>query len=225
MIQESSIVVEAQHVHKQVPIGTSSLVILEDINLTISVGQTVAIVGSSGSGKTTLLSILSGLDLPSSGSVTVDGQVISQMNEDQRAKVRNKKIGIIFQTFQLIPSLTALENVLMPLELSGHQDAIECAHTSLSRVGLSARLDHYPEQLSGGEQQRVAIARAFAFSPRILFADEPTGNLDRKTGKTIIDQLLELNSHHHSTLVIVTHDPDLASICQSKYTLEEGSLV
>lgn len=225
MMQESSMLVQARQVHKQVFIGTSTLVILEDINLTISAGQTVAIVGSSGSGKTTLLSLLSGLDLPTSGSVTLDGQVISQMNEDQRAMVRNKKIGIIFQTFQLIPSLTALENVLMPLELSGYQDALECALASLSRVGLGARLDHYPEQLSGGEQQRVAIARAYAFSPKILFADEPTGNLDRKTGKKIIDQLLELNNKHQSTLVIVTHDPDLANICQTQYTLEEGRLV
>lgn len=215
----------AEHLHKQVYTGSASLVILDDINLSISAEQTVAILGSSGSGKTTLLSLLSGLDKPTQGTITIEDQVISGMNEDQRAAVRNKKIGIIFQTFQLIPYLTALENVLMPLELSKYSDANDIAKFSLSKVGLSARLNHYPEQLSGGEQQRVAIARAFAISPKILFADEPTGNLDSKTAKHIIELLLELNQNNHSTLVIVTHDVALAKICHQQYVLENGKLI
>lgn len=199
--------------------------ILDDINITIDEGQSVAILGASGSGKTTLLSLLSGLDLPSSGTITVNNIIISTMSEDERALVRNKNIGIIFQTFQLIPSLSALENVLMPLELSGFDDANNVAQLWLKRVGLQQRMEHYPAQLSGGEQQRVAIARAFAVSPRILFADEPTGNLDQNTGEQIIELLHELNNKHNTTLVIVTHDQALADSCSNKYYIEAGKLV
>lgn len=216
--------VQASHVHKQVHSGETSLTILEDINLTIHAGQTVAILGSSGSGKTTLLSLLAGLDLPTRGEIMLDGQRISELDEDARARVRNNNIGIIFQTFQLIPSLSALENVLMPLELGGVAQAEHVAREWLSNVGLANREHHYPAQLSGGEQQRVAIARAFAIAPKILFADEPTGNLDRTTGKQVIDLLHTLNQEHDTTLVIVTHDTALADSCSKHYQIEAGRL-
>lgn len=225
MSTNTSTLVGAANVHKQVLSGESTLVILDDINLTINEGQTVAILGASGSGKTTLLSLLAGLDLPSSGTITIDNKVISDMSEDQRASVRNKNIGIIFQTFQLIPSLTALENVLMPLELSNYKDPDDIAALWLNRVGLKDRMHHYPAQLSGGEQQRVAIARAFGVSPKILFADEPTGNLDQATGEQVIQLLHELNKTHNTTLVIVTHDQVLADSCDHQYRIEAGHLV
>lgn len=210
--------------HKEVQSGSTMLTILNDINLTIHTGQTVAILGASGSGKTTLLSLLSGLDLPTRGTITIENKIISNLSEDQRAIVRKKNIGIIFQTFQLIPSLTALENVLMPLELSAVSDAKDAAESWLRRVGLQDRIHHYPAELSGGEQQRVAIARAFAISPKILFADEPTGNLDQKTGEQIIALLHELNDKHNTTLVIVTHDTPLADSCNVKYHIDAGKL-
>jgi putative ABC transport system ATP-binding protein len=202
----------------------TTLTILDGLELAIHVGQSVAIVGRSGSGKTTLLSLLAGLDLPTRGEVTLDGQKLSQLDEDGRAEFRAGRIGFVFQSFQLLASLTALENVMLPAELAGHRDARARAQAALDRVGLSARLAHYPFQLSGGEQQRVAIARAFAGSPRILFADEPTGNLDTTTGAHIIELLFDLNREQGATLVMVTHDTDLASRCDRVLTLEGGRL-
>ena len=194
-----------------------SLQILNGINVEIKKGDSLAIVGRSGSGKTTLLGLLAGLDLPSEGAVYILDRNLSEMNEDQRAELRAQHIGFIFQSFQLLPSLSALENVMLPLELRGDKNAQNDAAKFLERVGLAERLNHYPHQLSGGEQQRVAIARAFACRPSILFADEPTGNLDRETGQQIITLLFELNRTEHTTLVMVTHDDSLAKMC--KYTL------
>ena len=190
--------------------------------MTIAKGDSAAIVGASGSGKTTLLSILAGLDLPSSGSVWLDEQEITSLNEDQRASVRAELVGFIFQSFQLLPALNALENVMLPLELAGHSSPDDRASEWLTKVGLSTRLKHYPRQLSGGEQQRVAVARAFASEPKILFADEPTGNLDKKTGQQIADLLFELNNELDTTLVLVTHDELLAQRCQHQYRIEDG---
>ncbi len=190
--------------------------------MTIAKGDSAAIVGASGSGKTTLLSILAGLDLPSSGSVWLDDQEITSLNEDQRAKVRADLVGFIFQSFQLLPALNALENVMLPLELAGISKPDDRATEWLNKVGLSSRLKHYPRQLSGGEQQRVAVARAFASQPKILFADEPTGNLDKKTGQQIADLLFELNNELNTTLVLVTHDELLAQRCQHQYHIEDG---
>ncbi|MEL7400899.1 MAG: ATP-binding cassette domain-containing protein, partial [Pseudomonadota bacterium] len=184
-----------------------------------------AIVGASGSGKSTLLGILAGLDVPSSGTVAFQGQDITALNEEQRAAIRAKHVGFVFQSFQLLPGLTAIENVMMPLELHGDSDAKGKAEFFLTRVGLQERLHHYPKQLSGGEQQRVAIARAFASRPDILFADEPTGNLDTATGAHIIDLLFEMNREHKTTLVLVTHEQRLAERCHSRLTLEAGEVV
>jgi Predicted ABC-type transport system involved in lysophospholipase L1 biosynthesis, ATPase component len=199
--------------------------ILSSTNLIINRGESVAIIGESGSGKTTLLSLLAGLDLPSSGSVMIAGKDITLMDEDGRAALRNTLIGFVFQSFQLLPSLTALENVMLPLELSGSSKAEADARNLLHRVGLSQRLKHTPKQLSGGEQQRVALARAFVTQPEILFADEPTGNLDSKTGAYIVDLLFELNVEKHTTLVLVTHDESLAARCDRLIRLEAGSVV
>ena len=205
--------------------GTSTLAVLRDVSFEIAQGSFVAIVGPSGSGKTTLLGLLAGLDLPSRGSVILDHADLTKLDEDARAKLRGEKVGFIFQSFQLIPTLTAAENVQVPLELRGRADAAERAQDLLSRVGLGDRTDHFPAELSGGEQQRVAIARAFANEPRILFADEPTGNLDGTTGARIVELLDELNRESGATVVIVTHDLTLAEHAQRIIRLKDGLVV
>jgi putative ABC transport system ATP-binding protein len=197
----------------------------EKVGFVIGRGDTVAIVGASGSGKSTLLALMAGLDTPSSGSVALDGEPMSSLDEDGRARVRGEKVGVVFQSFQLLPSLTALENVMLPLELRGDADAESPARAILAKVGLAARLGHYPRQLSGGEQQRVALARAFVTRPSLLFADEPTGNLDTHTGQSIIELLFELNSAAGTTLVLVTHDEHLAVRCGRMLRLDSGRLV
>lgn len=216
--------VEAISLNKYVTSSEASLTILDDLNLAVQHGERVAIVGRSGSGKSTLLGLLAGLDSPSSGKVLIDGTEISRLDEDGRAAVRGRKMGFVFQSFQLLPSLTALENVMLPLQLAGREDARSQAEAALSRVGLEQRLSHYPKQLSGGEQQRVAIARAFAPRPAILFADEPTGNLDADTGQQIIDLLFSLNEEIGTTLILVTHDNALAARCQRRLLLNHGRL-
>ncbi len=207
--------------------GGRPLTVLSDVNLSIEQREVVAIVGPSGSGKTTLLGLFAGLDLPSAGSVTLDGQNLSELSEDERALLRAQNVGFVFQSFQLIPTLTALENVLVPLELlpGGTPQGDDRAAELLERVGLGARFDHYPAQLSGGEQQRVGLARAFANDPAILFADEPTGNLDADTGRHVIELLLELNREAGTTLVLVTHDFDLASRSQRTVRLSGGRVI
>ncbi len=212
-------------VNKIVPLPGSTLTILSDISFTIDHGETVAIVGASGSGKSTLLSLLAGLDLPSSGSISLAGVELTTSNEDQRAALRAGKVGFVFQNFQLLQTLTALENVMLPLELRGDDNAEQRARVTLAQVGLSERLGHYPRQLSGGEQQRVAISRAFVTSPALLFADEPTGNLDSATGQSIIELLFKLNDEFDTTLVLVTHDEKLARRCQRILRLDSGRLV
>lgn len=216
--------VEAISLNKYVTSSDASLTILDDLNLAVQHGERVAIVGRSGSGKSTLLGLLAGLDSPSSGKVLIDGTEISRLDEDGRAAVRGRRMGFVFQSFQLLPSLTALENVMLPLQLAGREDARSQAEAALSRVGLEQRLSHYPKQLSGGEQQRVAIARAFAPRPAILFADEPTGNLDADTGQQIIDLLFSLNEEIGTTLILVTHDNALAARCQRRLLLNHGRL-
>jgi putative ABC transport system ATP-binding protein len=218
-------IVRAAGLTKQVDTGRSQLTILADVSLEIAAGEAVAIVGASGSGKTTLLGLLAGLDLPSSGRVHIDGTDLSALDEDGRATLRRRLVGFVFQSFQLLPALTALENVMLPMELAGGRDAREAARALLTRVGLAPRLDHYPRQLSGGEQQRVAIARAFAGPPRLLFADEPTGNLDATTGEEIVDLMFDLNREHHTTLLLVTHDEKLATRCRRRLRLDAGRLV
>lgn len=205
--------------------GTAALAVLKDVSFEIPTGAFVAIVGPSGSGKTTLLGLLAGLDLPSRGSVILDGADLTRLDEDARAKLRGEKVGFIFQSFQLIPTLTAQENVQVPLELRGRRDAADKARDLLTRVGLADRRDHFPTQLSGGEQQRVAIARAFANEPRILFADEPTGNLDGATGEKIVALLDTLNRESGATIVIVTHDLQLAEHAQRVIRLKDGVVV
>lgn len=221
----SESVIVASHLSKVVRSSEAELTILDDVSLSIERGASVAIVGASGSGKSTLLSLLAGLDLPTRGEVQLAGQALSGLNEDQRAALRAEHVGFVFQSFQLLSSLTALENVMLPLELHGRSDARERAATLLQRVGLGERTSHYPRQLSGGEQQRVAIARAFASEPKILFADEPTGNLDATTGHRITDLLFELNREQGTTLVMVTHDDRLAERCQGALRIEAGRLV
>ena len=203
--------------------GGRPLTVLKDITFALEDGAFLAIVGPSGSGKTTLLGLLAGLDLPASGRVWLDGADLTVMTEDERARIRSAKIGFVFQSFQLIPTLTARENVQVPLELRGEPSRAR-ADELLGQVGLGDRLDHYPAQLSGGEQQRVALARAFSIRPRILFADEPTGNLDASTGRTIIDLILELNEAEGTTLVLVTHDPDIASRARRTIRLSDGRI-
>ncbi|WP_022949394.1 MAG: ABC transporter ATP-binding protein [Methylohalobius sp. ZOD2] len=215
----------AENVNKSVTTSEGPLDILTDVNLTIPAGETVAVVGVSGSGKSTLLSILAGLDLPTSGRVRLDGVALTDLDEDGRAELRGKTVGFVFQSFQLLPSLTALENVMLPLELKGEREAAAQAEALLARVELSHRLQHYPRQLSGGEQQRVALARAFVTRPRVLFADEPTGNLDRRTGQHVIDLLFELNRAHATTLVLVTHDEALAQRCRRSIVLDAGRVL
>ncbi|MFV2057657.1 MAG: ABC transporter ATP-binding protein [Thiohalomonadales bacterium] len=201
------------------------LTILHQVDMLIQSGETVAIVGPSGSGKSTLLGLLAGLDTPSSGQVSLAGHELSTANEDQRAEIRAEKVGFVFQSFQLIQGLNALENVMLPLELKSENDAQRLATEILGRVGLADRLSHFPSQLSGGEQQRVAIARAFVSTPTILFADEPTGNLDKKTAETIINLLFEINQENNTTLVLVTHDVQLAEKCARQIRLEGGKIV
>ncbi|MBT3462046.1 MAG: ABC transporter ATP-binding protein [Gammaproteobacteria bacterium] len=218
--------IKTNNVSKVVETSEGRLVILEGITLEINQGESVAIVGASGSGKTTLLSLLAGLDSPSDGKIVLGGdQDITVMSEAQRAKLRGEMVGFVFQTFQLLSSLSALENVMLPGELRGDPQAEHNAKKLLDRVGLGHRLQHYPRQLSGGEQQRVAIARAFASNPKILFADEPTGNLDAKTGAKIIDLLFELNADFGTTLVLVTHDARLAARCERSILIDAGHLV
>ena len=209
---------------KRVSTAESELEILRGIDLEIKHGETAAIVGASGSGKSTLLGLLAGLDAPSSGEITLDGTNIVNLDEDERATLRSEKVGFVFQNFQLLPALTALENVMLPLELAGIDGAREKSEEFLSRVGLAERFHHYPRTLSGGEQQRVAIARAFASQPLILFADEPTGNLDTTTGATVVELLFGLNKEEGTTLVLVTHDNTLADRCQRKFTMTAGHL-
>jgi len=209
---------------KRVSTAESELEILRGIDLEIKRGETAAIVGASGSGKSTLLGLLAGLDAPSSGEITLDGTNIVNLDEDERATLRSEKVGFVFQNFQLLPALTALENVMLPLELAGIDGAREKSEEFLSRVGLAERFHHYPRTLSGGEQQRVAIARAFASQPLILFADEPTGNLDTTTGATVVELLFGLNKEEGTTLVLVTHDNSLADRCQRKFTMMAGHL-
>ncbi len=221
----SEAVISASNLHKRVISPAGELNLLHGVELSIAPGDTVAIVGASGAGKSTLLGLLAGLDSPSEGRVCIDGEDLFALNEDGRARLRGEKVGFVFQAFQLLPNLTALENVMLPLELAGRRDAGQVAAGVLERVGLKGRFDHYPKQLSGGEQQRVAIARAFAPHPRVLFADEPTGNLDRRTGERIIDLLFQLNAEQGTTLVLVTHDVHLATRCRHQLELDEGKLV
>ena len=216
------LVIRAHDVRKVVPTAEGDLVILDGIDLEINAGATVAIVGASGSGKTTLLGILAGLDLPTAGSVELVGHPLTALDEEARARVRGAEIGFVFQSFQLLGSLTALENVMLPAELRGDHSAPADARAFLDKVGLGARTHHYPRQLSGGEQQRVAIARAFASRPHVLFADEPTGNLDTATGQRIIDLLFELNAEAGTTLVLVTHDERLAARCDQRIEIVAG---
>jgi len=210
---------------KKVSSPEGSLTILEDVSFSVAGGETVAVVGPSGAGKSTLLALMAGLDTPSSGTVRLLGQDIGRLSEDGRAELRAGNVGFVFQSFHLLPSLTAIENVMLPLELAGNERAADAAATVLGEVGLSERLRHYPRQLSGGEQQRVAIARAFVTRPAILFADEPTGNLDGATGSRIIELLFRLNEASHTTLVLVTHDENLASGCRRRLLLGDGRLV
>src|SRR5687768_8771860 len=216
---------EVSGLGKRVPLPAGELAILDGVGFTIGRGDAVAIVGASGSGKSTLLALMAGLDVPSSGRVLLDGEPLSALDEDGRARVRGEKVGFVFQSFQLLPSLTALENVMLPLELRGDADVETPARAILEKVGLGERLGHYPRQLSGGEQQRVALARAFVTRPAVLFADEPTGNLDTRTGQAIIELLFSLNADAGTTLVLVTHDEHLAARCHRMLRLDGGRLV
>ena len=217
-------VIVAEKLTQKIVSGGEQIAILDDLSLSIAAGETVAIVGASGSGKTTLLSLLAGLDSPTSGTITLAGRSLASLDEDGRAALRAGRVGFVFQSFQLLAGLTALENVMLPAELAGRADAEALARDTLARVGLGARTGHYPYQLSGGEQQRVAIARAFAAQPEILFADEPTGNLDAATGSKIVDLLFQLNRDRGATLVLVTHDMSLAARCDRVLRLNAGRL-
>ena len=220
----STTAILATNLSKHVGEGANKIEILNDLNLQVSQGDSVAIVGSSGSGKSTLLALLAGLDNPTTGAVKVSGQAFSALDEDARAAVRGQKMGFVFQSFQLLPTMTALENVMLPMQLANRKDAKQLALQTLEKVGLAERLNHYPKQLSGGEQQRVAIARAFATQPAILFADEPTGNLDIATGERIIELLFSLNEQEKTTLILVTHDAQLAKRCNRTLILKNGQL-
>ena len=217
--------VQAQGLVKRVSSPEGTLTILNGVSLSILAGEAVAVVGVSGSGKSTLLGLLAGLDVPTSGSVRLNDVDIFALDEDGRAQVRAAGVGFVFQSFQLLPSLTALENVMLPLELAGRQVPERAAQLELARVGLDQRLHHYPSQLSGGEQQRVAIARAYVTKPRVLFADEPTGNLDAATSHKIVDLLFSLNAEYGTTLVLVTHNPELGERCQRRLELDGGELI
>ena len=218
-------IIVTENLGKSVQTSNGMLHILTAINLVVESGESIAIAGESGSGKSTLISLLAGLDTPTTGSISLNGKSLTRMGEDGRAAMRNQLVGFVFQSFQLMPGLTALENVMLPLELRGDKNAKQAAIILLGRVGLSERLTHTPRQLSGGEQQRVALARAFVSKPAILFADEPTGNLDSKTGAKIIDLLFELNQENNTTLILVTHDPSLANRCQRIIKLSAGRMV
>lgn len=218
-------IIVAERLGKSVMTSDGILHILSSLNLRIKSGESIAIVGESGSGKSTLLGLLAGLDTPSTGSIKINGVELTTLNEDGRAALRHELIGFVFQSFQLLPSLTALENVMLPLELTGDKQAKATALALLERVGLAQRLNHRPKQLSGGEQQRVALARAFVTQPKILFADEPTGNLDSKTGAKVVDLLFELNAEHETTLILVTHDQHLAAKCARMIRLDAGVMV
>ncbi len=222
---DSSTVLAASKVTKQVTSPEGTLTILSDVSFAIDEGQSVAIVGASGAGKSTLLGLLAGLDLPTSGQIWLNGASLTELDEDGRAELRAASVGFVFQSFHLVPSLTALENVMLPLELSGQDAPRRKAETILEQVGLGDRRSPYPSQLSGGEKQRVAIARAFATEPAVLFADEPTGNLDSRTGDTVIELMFELNRNSSTTLVLVTHDKSLAGRCARELSLDAGRLV
>ena len=217
--------IAVRHVFKSVTDSTGTLPILRDIDFSLRKGDTSAIVGASGSGKSTLLSIIAGLDTPTEGTVHLAGQDLFALDEDQRAALRAEKVGFVFQSFQLLGNLTALENVMLPLELAGRRDARATATDMLGRVGLGSRLNHYPKVLSGGEQQRVALARAFVVRPAVLLADEPTGSLDHATGETIMQLMFDLNAELGTTLVLVTHDRAIAARCERRITIEAGQMV
>lgn len=218
-------IVQAIKLTKQVQSGDQPLVILNEVSFEVETGESLAIVGASGSGKSTLLGLLAGLDVPSSGSVSLNGTDLFELDEDGRARLRGELAGFVFQSFQLLPALNALENVMLPLELAGVKEARQRAEVSLQQVGLSARAHHVPKHLSGGEQQRVALARAFVTRPKILFADEPTGNLDAATGAQVIELMLELNRAQGTTLILVTHDENLARRCAKQIRLAAGRVV
>jgi len=217
-------ILRAHNVAKWFPTQGGRVTLFNDLNLNIRKGESIAIIGRSGAGKSTLLSLLAGLDTPSEGSISFDGKALETLDDEARAQLRAHHISFIFQSFHLLPELNALDNVRLPLEIRGDKDPDAIARHWLSQVGLGERLDHFPSQLSGGEQQRVAIARAFATSPGLLFADEPTGNLDEETGHQIIDQLFRLNAQEGATLVLITHDPELAARCQRRLSLHNGQL-
>ncbi|MDH5878986.1 ABC transporter ATP-binding protein [Vibrio cyclitrophicus] len=217
-------IIKAEAVSKTVSTNQEHLTILEHVDIDIREGETVAIVGTSGAGKSTLMTLLAGLDVPTMGEISLLGQPLSQLDDEARAKIRSESVGFVFQSFLLIPSLSALQNVTLPCLLKGEDEDIERATALLESVGLKDRLDHLPSQLSGGEQQRVALARAFMIKPKILFADEPTGNLDQQTAAKIIELLFELNSSHGTTLVLVTHDPKLAQRCQRTLKMHVGNI-
>ncbi len=218
-------VLQAQQLTREVSSPEGTLTILDDVSFTIAPGESVAVVGPSGAGKSTLLALLAGLDLPTRGHVELNGTNLSSLDEDGRALARAENVGFVFQSFHLVPSLNALENVMLPLELSGHQEARRAARELIDKVGLGERWSHYPAQLSGGEKQRVAIARAFATEPAVLFADEPTGNLDSRTGATIMELMFELNRSSSTTLILVTHDSTLADRCDRILALDAGRLI
>ena len=224
MISNNYNIVQAETLGKQVSSPEGILTILNDINLSIKQGESLAIIGVSGSGKSTLLGLLAGLDIPTSGRVILNGADLNELSEDGRAQIRNQSVGFVFQSFHLLPGLTALENTALPLELAGSEQAERLAKQKLEEVGLAERIHHYPNQLSGGEQQRVAIARAFAGNPQILFADEPTGNLDQKTAQRIIDLLFNMNKDNGTTLVMVTHDNAIANHCDQQVVMVGGQL-
>jgi putative ABC transport system ATP-binding protein len=221
----ASVVLSANGLTKQVSSPEGTLTILADVSFAVSPGESIAVVGASGAGKSTLLALLAGLDSPTAGRVTLNGHDLNALDEDGRAGVRAQSVGFVFQSFHLVPSLNALENVMLPLELAGHRNARQAATDIVNEVGLGERRSHYPAQLSGGEKQRVAIARAFATAPAVLFADEPTGNLDARTGAKIMQLMFDLNSDSATTLVLVTHDISLAERCNRVLTLEAGRLV
>ena len=225
MTVATAAVIDASDISKQVMTAAGELSVLDAIDVQLAAGESLAIIGESGSGKTTLLSLLAGLDAPSSGRIALFGNELTGLDEDGRAALRLGRVGFVFQAFHLLPSFTALENVAAPLELAGADHALARARAALERVGLGHRLDHLPRQLSGGEQQRVALARAFAIGPRLLFADEPTGNLDQHTGQRVADLLFEINRDSGTSLVLVTHDPRLAARCQHQIRLEAGRRV
>ena len=220
-----NVVLSAHQISKQVSSPEGTLTILSDVSFAIDRGESVAVVGPSGAGKSTLLALLAGLDLPTTGHVTLNGAILGELDEDGRARVRAESVGFVFQSFHLVPSLNALENVMLPLELAGNTDARAVALEIINKVGLGDRWSHYPAQLSGGEKQRVAIARAFASEPAVLFADEPTGNLDARTGSTIMELMFDLNRSSSTTLVLVTHDTSLAEQCDRILSLDIGKLV